>query len=174
MGMETGLPREHLLDAGQQLFSAQGYAATSMREIARVAGLALGSVYNHFPSKEDIFQAILLERNPFARRNLRRLPETINRQQAAILLEELALQPDFFNLILIELLEFKGSHLPALFEKIFDAAPPPASWRTLLSLLISYHVTQTLLTGVLPPEMQHQTSPNAWLDCILTGIPHPE
>lgn len=161
---------DRLLDAGQQLFSAQGYAATSMRQVAESAGLSLGNIYNHFPSKEHIFQAILLERNPFARRNLRHLPETVNRQQAAILLEELALQPDFFNLILIELLEFKGSHLPGLFEKIFDATPPPASWRTLLNLLISYHVTQILLTSGLPSGPQASIPPDVLLDCLLNGI----
>lgn len=45
-----------LLEAGQTLFSSQGYAATSMREIAEKAGLALGGIYNHFSSKELSFK----------------------------------------------------------------------------------------------------------------------
>jgi AcrR family transcriptional regulator len=170
MPVDASSSRENLLEAGQKLFGAQGYAATSMREVAGAAGLALGGIYNHFSSKEDIFQTILLERNPFATRSVRSLPEPLDRQQANLLLEELARQPEFFNLVLIELLEFKGRHLPGLVEKIFETTPPPSSWRILVSLLISYHVTQTLLTGVFPPEAQAQTPPNAWLDCILTGF----
>ena len=45
-----------ILEAAGTLFTSQGYAATSMRQVAESAGLALGSIYNHFPSKEAIFE----------------------------------------------------------------------------------------------------------------------
>ena len=166
--------RDRLLEAGQTLFSAQGYAATSMRQVAESAGLALGGIYNHFPSKEALFQSILLEHNPFMRYNLRRLTETIDRQQFKSLLEELTQQPDFFNLILIELLEFKGRHLPQLIEKIFDENPPSEASRTLLSLLIAHHITQILLARALPTGQQSQISPDALLDSFLASTLKPE
>ena len=71
--METNLPSKSdrtaraILDSAYALISSQGYAATSMRQIAEGAGLALGSIYNHFSSKEDIYKAIILD----ARANLR-------------------------------------------------------------------------------------------------------
>jgi AcrR family transcriptional regulator len=43
--------RETILDAARQLFIQQGYHGTSMRQIASQAGIALGSLYNHFPNK---------------------------------------------------------------------------------------------------------------------------
>ncbi|MCE7861481.1 MAG: TetR/AcrR family transcriptional regulator, partial [Chloroflexi bacterium CFX2] len=46
-------------DAAVELFIEQGYHATSMRQIADRAGLALGGIYNHFASKEEIFEAIV-------------------------------------------------------------------------------------------------------------------
>ena len=46
-------------DAAIELFLEQGYHATSMRQIAEQAGLALGGIYNHFKSKDDIFQGII-------------------------------------------------------------------------------------------------------------------
>ncbi|HEY4721970.1 MAG TPA: helix-turn-helix domain-containing protein, partial [Anaerolineae bacterium] len=57
--------RAALVEAGHRLFISQGYHGTSMREIADKAGLALGGIYNHFSSKEEIFVAMLMERHPF-------------------------------------------------------------------------------------------------------------
>ena len=43
----------------------QGYHATSMRQIAERADLALGGIYNHFTSKEEIFEAIIVDKHPY-------------------------------------------------------------------------------------------------------------
>ncbi|MCL2277092.1 MAG: TetR/AcrR family transcriptional regulator [Treponema sp.] len=42
-----------------ELFSEQGYAATSTREIARKAGAAEGSIFKLFPAKKDLFLWII-------------------------------------------------------------------------------------------------------------------
>ena len=42
-----------------------GYHATSMRQIAEHAGLALGGIYNHFASKEEIFEGIIIDKHPY-------------------------------------------------------------------------------------------------------------
>ena len=52
-------------DAALALFMEQGYHATSMRQIAERADLALGGIYNHFASKEDIFAAIIVDKHPY-------------------------------------------------------------------------------------------------------------
>ena len=162
--------RSRLLEAGQTLFSDQGYAATSMRQIAEKTVLALGSIYNHFSSKEAIFQSVLLEHNPFTRCDLQPLSENFERHQIQTLLNELEKQPEFFNMILIELLEFKGKHLPLLFENISGNVPPPASWRLLLSLIISCRITQILLASTSPAGTQTQISPDAIMDLLLNGV----
>ena len=46
-------------DAAIILFMEKGYHATSMRQIAEGADLALGGIYNHFKSKDEIFEAII-------------------------------------------------------------------------------------------------------------------
>lgn len=53
--------REQLLDIAAQMFATRGYAQTSVRDIAREAGLLSGSLYHHFSSKEDIAVEILRE-----------------------------------------------------------------------------------------------------------------
>ena len=52
-------------DAAISLFLEQGYHATSMRQIAERAGLALGGIYNHFASKDEIFEAIIIDQHPY-------------------------------------------------------------------------------------------------------------
>ena len=41
--------------AALSLFAKKGYAATSVEQIAEAAGIGKGTVYEYFPSKEDIF-----------------------------------------------------------------------------------------------------------------------
>lgn len=49
---------EALLDAALQQFGLHGFAKTTMTDIARASGLSRTSLYNHFATKEDVFQAI--------------------------------------------------------------------------------------------------------------------
>jgi AcrR family transcriptional regulator len=47
-----------LLDAGAELFVEKGYEAATMTEIASRAGAAIGSLYQFFPSKEALAEAL--------------------------------------------------------------------------------------------------------------------
>ncbi|MCW2241993.1 AcrR family transcriptional regulator [Azospirillum canadense] len=50
--------REAILDAAEELFSANGFRAVSMREIAQASGANLGSISYHFGSKDGLLRAI--------------------------------------------------------------------------------------------------------------------
>jgi AcrR family transcriptional regulator len=47
------------VDAARQLFVANGWAATGMREVAATAGVALETVYAHFSSKRGVLRAVV-------------------------------------------------------------------------------------------------------------------
>jgi len=53
--------RERILEVAQQLFASQGFHATTTREIARAAGLATGTMFNYFRSKEAIVGSLASE-----------------------------------------------------------------------------------------------------------------
>ncbi len=55
----TDRKREAILQAAIAEFRASGYEATSMDKIAATADVSKRTVYNHFPSKDDLFAAIL-------------------------------------------------------------------------------------------------------------------
>src|SRR5258708_28632023 len=48
---------EAILKAGRRLFSEQGFAATTIDDIAEAARVAKGAVYHHFATKEAVFEA---------------------------------------------------------------------------------------------------------------------
>jgi TetR/AcrR family transcriptional regulator, cholesterol catabolism regulator len=50
--------RQALLEAAARRFLEQGYAATSMRDIAADVGMQVGSIYYHFPSKAELRAAV--------------------------------------------------------------------------------------------------------------------
>jgi TetR/AcrR family transcriptional regulator, cholesterol catabolism regulator len=53
--------RQQLLDVAARLFRERGYHVTSMRDIAREVGMLSGSIYYHFPSKEEMLLAVYEE-----------------------------------------------------------------------------------------------------------------
>ena len=56
------LSRSHLLDAAEETFAGKGFAQATLKEIAELAGFAVGSVYLFFPSKEELFRHVWLRR----------------------------------------------------------------------------------------------------------------
>lgn len=51
--------RQAVIDAAERIFLDQGYANASMDGIAAEAGVSKRTVYNHFASKQDLFQAVV-------------------------------------------------------------------------------------------------------------------
>lgn len=54
--------RRAILDAAERVFGARGFADAKMTEIAQRAGVAAGTLYNYFDSKERIFRALIEQR----------------------------------------------------------------------------------------------------------------
>lgn len=51
--------KQKIIEKALELFSAQGYDSVSVGEIATAVGIKAPSLYNHFPSKKAIFDAIV-------------------------------------------------------------------------------------------------------------------
>lgn len=58
MTRERSTTRERILDASRRLFNEQGYAATSLAEIARTVRISTGNLTYHFPTKRDIVKEL--------------------------------------------------------------------------------------------------------------------
>jgi len=184
--------RKGILEAAYKLFTEQGYAATSMRQIAEESGLALGGIYNHFSSKEQVFAAIVEDKHPFFQivpilSNVEgRSVEEYVRNAAHTLVEQLGHYPEFLNLMLTEIVEFKASHVPLVFSKMFPMMmpiiqrltsldgelrpiPPAVLMRAFLGMFFSYYITEVLVSKAFPPEMMANAMDH-FVDIFLYGV----
>jgi AcrR family transcriptional regulator len=58
---EKGATRQRILDSAVRLFKAHGFEATTTRQIAVEAGIATGTLFNYFTSKEAIVASVAEE-----------------------------------------------------------------------------------------------------------------
>lgn len=54
--------REQVLLSARQVFAERGYEGASITEIAKAANVAVGSVYGHFATKQELYWAVLNQR----------------------------------------------------------------------------------------------------------------
>ena len=55
--------KQVLKQAAYDVFSRKGYKATAISEVAKQAGMAVGSFYNYYESKEEIFLDVYIDEN---------------------------------------------------------------------------------------------------------------
>ncbi len=59
--MEKGNTKQEILNTALELFSVQGYEATSISQIADAVGIRKASIYSHFASKQDILESLMTQ-----------------------------------------------------------------------------------------------------------------
>ncbi len=180
-------------EAAFTLFMQHGFHATSMRQIADQVGLALGGIYNHFSSKEDIFAAIVLDKHPYKQI----LPlilaaqgdtaEDFIHDAAHALVSELGKQPDLLKLMFIEIVEFNGKHVNMLmgeivpkllpvFERLAKVRKnlrnlhPAILLRSFVGMFFSYYITDILLKDSAAAILMPKNSFEQFVDIYLHGV----
>lgn len=117
-----------VLEAALELFSTQGYGATSMRQIAEACDQSVGNLYHHFGSKEKIYQTLIDDywarlldpENPlqkvFSRANF---PDDLEDLAAAI---ETTVEENKASILLVfvDVIEHRGRHIRAFYETMAD------------------------------------------------------
>ena len=185
--------RQAVEQAAYELFMEHGFNATSMRQIAERAGLALGGIYNHYESKEEIFRTIILERHPYKQilplvLNVKgKTPEEFFRNAAHTALGELGKRPDFLKLMFIEAVEFNGKHISLIMREILPEVMPVFEElaarrkslrqigpvlliRSFLAMLFSYYLTEMFIQGSTLAKLVPKNSFDTFVDIYLYGI----
>jgi AcrR family transcriptional regulator len=180
-------------DAAIELFMEQGYHATSMRQIAERAGLALGGIYNHFAGKDEIFEAIIVDKHPYKRilplvmETPGETTEEFLRNAFKITVAELGKNPIYMKLMLIEMVEFSGRHGAAMLKEIAPKALPvfeqmlkirkglrisnPAMFlRTFFGMIISYFITEMLTANSVISKLMPKDAADVYIDLYLHGV----
>lgn len=113
-------------DAVLGVFTRQGYHGTSVRDLARAAGVSIGNLYNYYPTKERLFQAVVrryeakMEKlrgkalgplhEVFSAAELHRMSRTIR--------EIVYDNPDYWRLMYIDVIEFENRHFAHTFRHL--------------------------------------------------------
>jgi len=188
--------RAALIEAAFELFSRQGYHATTMRQIAERTGLTPGSIYNHFFGKDDIFLSVLSAYHPlnqfssFMADSKAETTEQFIRLLAEQVTGELEDQPGLLNLFFIEMVELDGQHLPSLVEEFrsqvmafvqrVSSGPvqsrvlPIKAFRVFLGLILAYELSDRLVQEALGDEEIDQGGLDDFVDVYLHGILEPK
>ena len=185
--------RLQIEDAAIELFMENGYHATSMRQISKRAGLALGGIYNHFKSKDEIFEAIIVDKHPY-KKILPILSETQGdtmeeflNNGAHIVIKELTSQPYYIKLMLIELVEFNGVHGAALLKEIVPkilpifervvrtrknlrVTQPAILMRSFIGMILSYIITDMIIANSMLTKFMPKNTLDSYVDIYMHGI----
>lgn len=74
--------RDKILDAAEELFIEKGYDHTSTKDIMEKAGIARGTLYNHFKSKEDVLDGVI---SRMVERMLEKAEEIVENKELPVL-----------------------------------------------------------------------------------------
>ena len=113
-------------DAAKQLFIRQGFHATSMRNIAAIAGTSLGNLYNYYPTKEAILGSIISKYQQVVDDRLRSIFDEIEdplnpddlKRFARLVKRMVNEHHEFWLLMYIDVLEFENQHFRKMFENL--------------------------------------------------------
>lgn len=81
--------RQRILDSAQQLFAGQGFEATTTRDIAQAAEIAVGTLFNYFSTKEAVVECLVGKATAAAQIEFVRKSNLAGSQEAETLEEEL-------------------------------------------------------------------------------------
>jgi AcrR family transcriptional regulator len=180
-------------DAAIELLMEQGYHATSMRQIAERSKLALGGIYNHFKSKDEIFEAIIVDKHPYKKvlpLILAAEGETMEEflgNAARVIINELTSQQYYVKLMLIEIAEFNGAHGAALIKEIapkilpvferlvksrkeLRVAHPAILMRSFIGMVLSYMLTDIVISQSILKNLMPKNTLDAYVDIYMHGI----
>jgi AcrR family transcriptional regulator len=92
--------QQRVVETAIRLFAEKGYANTSTSEIAREAGVAEGTIFRHFSTKDNLLLSVLL---PFIKESIPSMAENVFN---TVLTEDMACFEDFLRAILKDRIQF--------------------------------------------------------------------
>ena len=101
--------KRKIFEASMKLFAEKGYDATSIEEITATVGVAKGTLYYHFSSKEEIFQFLVEEGVKLLKNSIiiktSKLENAIDKIRAVVLIEikVLSKYENFMSIILSQI-----------------------------------------------------------------------
>lgn len=118
--------QQKIEDAAVRVFTQLGYHGTSVRDIAKEAGVSLGNIYNYYASKEDIYLSVIqryeTHMEKLRRKSLGSMKDYFDagelRRMAHVIREIVYDNPDYWRLMYIDVTEFGNRHFADTFASL--------------------------------------------------------
>ena len=123
--------QERLLNAAADMFSTQGYAGVSMRDIARAVGITQAAIYHHFSNKDALYVAavtfVFERQTQELSKQMSEIGDPTDRLELLVgaLLEVMDEDPRFRKIYCRELLEGNEQRLAAITDNAFTVFYEP-------------------------------------------------
>lgn len=187
-----------ILEAAHELFIENGYGGTSMRQIAeRAGGIAVGGIYNHFGSKQELLAELLRVESPTSLM-IASLEEAQGNTAPELLADALrrmtayaADEVDFLQLAYIDIQKFDAAAMTEIVQEIVPRAmafgqrvqqagglraevDPLMMMRIFASLLIGFALTERIVFRDGQPRIDSipGASPEQWIDAFVDVLLH--
>ncbi|MDO6414592.1 TetR/AcrR family transcriptional regulator [Sphingomonas sp. BIUV-7] len=158
--------KANVMEVATQLFVAQGYAETSLVDIAKRSGVATRTLYQHFGDKEAIFREVV-----FARRVAALMPPSEPDRDASLFDALLGETKELLQYVLdphsvdvMRLMVAESRRFPDLMKKVANA-----TFARVLNNIT--HVFTVLAEDGQIPADDHATSARLFVDLILGNTP---
>ncbi len=109
MGENMNKTKRKIFEASMKLFAQKGYDATSIEDITAAVGVAKGTLYYHFSSKEEIFNFLVEEGMKLLKNSIEikasKAQNSIDKLRAVVLIQIkiIAKYEDFMNIVLSQI-----------------------------------------------------------------------
>jgi len=112
-------------EAALRLFIRQGFYGTSIRDIARQAGISVGNIYNYYPTKEALYVSLVRRMTAHMTRVQGRLKPLLGRfdpdglRELAQAARDIVYDnPDYWRLMYVDVTEFGNRHFAHSFRRL--------------------------------------------------------
>ncbi len=184
--------RKQILDASLRLFSERGFARTTVRDIARQAGITDAAIYYHFESKREVLEALVEERGFLASlQQLEQISTDLPLRETLLWMTRGAINlmdenRDFLRLIILEglggdeaaieqyqrLANRWESGLAAVLERYAKKGELQGNDLRSTARQIIYLILMTFQDTLLGRHVSAETSPEERRDALATFVTH--
>ena len=144
--------RNRVIVAARELFDAQGYQETTVREIARQAGVSVGSVFTTFASKGEILSQIMQDRLDGLYQELDRVMPHLRGSTADRLCTMFSIHFSFEA----QRMKLFLAHIAAAYDWTLPAAATPFGKTLRLQEIIGECLSKGVVEGDVDPSVDQQ------------------
>ena len=144
--------RNRVIEAARELFDAQGYQGTTIREIARQAGVSVGSVFTTFASKGEILSQVMQDRLDGLYEELDRVMPHLRGSTADRLCTMFSIHFSFEA----QRMKLFLAHIAAAYDWTLPAAATPFGKTQRLQDIIRECLVKGVIEGDVDPAVDHQ------------------